>query len=99
VSQLVVEEVVRNLIEHTPRDACVEEVSVAIAIADDHVDVVIDDRRPSFDPGDAPPLDTGAPLDERSAGGMGLHLVREMTDVLDYERTDDGNRLTARIGR
>ena len=30
---------------------------------------------------------------------MGLHLVREMTDVLDYERTDDGNRLTARIGR
>jgi len=98
-SQLVVEEIVRNLIEHTPPYATDEMVDVAIAVTAQRVTVVIEDRRPPFDPSNAPPLDVDAPLERRQPGGMGLHLVRTMADELTYETGSDGNRLTAIISR
>ena len=99
VSHLVIEEVVRNLIVHTPPYASDELVTVVITVAADAVTVVIEDQRPSFDPFDAPALDTSAPLDDRRPGGMGLHLVRNLTDGLSYEGGGDGNRLTAVVSR
>jgi anti-sigma regulatory factor (Ser/Thr protein kinase) len=99
VSQLVIEETVRNLIEHTPPYAQDETATVTIAVTPQTVTVVVEDQRPSFDPFDAPPLDTNAPLAERRTGGMGLHLVRNLTDQLTYERAGDRNRLTAVVSR
>lgn len=98
-AQLVIEEIVRNLIEHTPPYATDETVTIDLAAGPDRVTVTIEDRRPPFDPSDAPPLDTAAPLAERSTRGMGLHLVRRMTDDLVYERVGDRNRLTASVAR
>jgi serine/threonine-protein kinase RsbW len=99
VSTLVVEEIVRNLIEHTPPFAHDETATVTITVDAHRVTVVIEDRRPPFDPFAAPPFDIAAPLEQRRAGGMGLHLVRTMTDELTYEAGDDHNRLTAVISR
>ena len=99
VSQLVVEEIVRNLIEHTPPYAKDETFTVQLTISPANVTVVIEDSRPRFDPLDAPALDTDAPLDERRRGGMGLHLVRNLTDELTYDSHDDCNRLTAVVSR
>ncbi|MEO5840763.1 MAG: ATP-binding protein [Acidimicrobiales bacterium] len=99
VSQLVVEEIVRNLIEHTPPYAQEETATVTITVAAHLVTIVIEDQRRPFDPTEAPKLDVDAPLDERRSGGMGLHLVRNMTDELTYEVADDRNRLTAVISR
>jgi len=38
-----------------------------------------------FDVTRAPAVDVDKPLDEREAGGLGLHLVRQMVDTLQYE--------------
>ena len=38
-----------------------------------------------FDPTGAPAIDTGLPLEQREAGGMGLHLVRNVVDSIEYE--------------
>jgi serine/threonine-protein kinase RsbW len=54
---------------------------------------VADDARP-FNPLLAPPPDTSAPLEVRQPGGLGIALVRALTDELTYERRDDRNRLT-----
>ena len=99
VTRLVIEEIVRNLIEHTPPYASDEEVSVQIDVESAVVRVVIEDARPPFNPVDAPRLDVDAPLGARRAGGMGLHLVRNLTDELTYERDGDRNRLTAAVAR
>ena len=99
VSQLVIEEIVRNLIVHTPPYARDETATVAIEVATHTVTVVIEDQRPFFDPFAAPSLDTDAPLEQRKIGGIGLHLVRSMTDELTYEAVGDRNRLTAVIAR
>lgn len=99
VTNLVVEEIVLNLVEHTPPYALDEAVTVSITVAPARVVLTIEDERPPFAPGDAPDLDVAAPLGERRAGGMGLHLVRAMTDELSYERVGERNRLVAAVSR
>jgi anti-sigma regulatory factor (Ser/Thr protein kinase) len=47
-----------------------------------------------FDVTQAPPLDTTRPLTERGRGGMGLHLVKQMADSLDYQYQDRTSTIT-----
>jgi anti-sigma regulatory factor (Ser/Thr protein kinase) len=56
------------------------------------VAILEDDGRP-FNPLDAPPFDPDAPLEERREGGMGIHMVRSLTDEQTYERRGGRNRL------
>lgn len=53
---------------------------------------VADDARP-FNPLLAPAPDTTSPLEVRQPGGLGIALVRALTDEMEYERRDDRNRL------
>lgn len=45
----------------------------------------------SFDPTAGAAPDIEAELDDRSIGGLGMFLVREMTDTQHYERTNGEN--------
>lgn len=56
----------------------------------------IADDGPPFDPLALPAPDTGAGIDERAIGGLGIHLVREMMDEVSYAYEDGRNRLTFR---
>lgn len=99
VGQMVVEEIVRNLIEHTPPSADDEWARIEMRLSPTEVTVVVEDGRPPFSPLDGPELDVDTPLEGRRPGGMGLHLVRTLTDALTYERVGDRNRLTAVVAR
>ena len=52
------------------------------------------DHAPAFDPTLVPMPDITAPLGERPLGGMGVFLMRELTDAMTYQRTRHGNELT-----
>jgi anti-sigma regulatory factor (Ser/Thr protein kinase) len=54
------------------------------------------DRGREFDPLGTPPADVASDLDQRRIGGLGIHLVRTLTDHLAYDRRDGTNRLTFR---
>jgi len=47
-----------------------------------------------FDPTTAPPADTSLPLEERTPGGLGIHLIRSMVDTIDYEYVNRESRIT-----
>ncbi|WP_460032926.1 ATP-binding protein [Megalodesulfovibrio paquesii] len=47
----------------------------------------------AFDPLALPGPDLAADLDEREPGGLGVHLVRQMTNSLEYSREADTNLL------
>lgn len=47
-----------------------------------------------FDPLNRDTPDTEQDIEERPVGGLGIFLVREMSDSLDYEREGDANVLT-----
>lgn len=48
-----------------------------------------DDAR-LFDPTAVPPPDINLPLEERPLGGLGVHMMRQLTDELNYSVNKDG---------
>lgn len=53
------------------------------------------DDAPPFDPTTVPPPDINLPLEERPLGGLGIHMMRQLTDELLYRVTAGGqNELT-----
>ena len=92
--RLAVEEAVVNVIEYAyPADT---EGSVDITMMfDGHwLKVVIDDSGVAFDPTIEKKADTTLSVEERRVGGLGIHLVRELMDSINYERIDGHNILT-----
>ena len=59
---------------------------------------LIDNGRP-FDPSAAPPPDLTGSIEEREAGGLGIHLIRNMVDRVEYRRADGQNRLRIETAR
>jgi serine/threonine-protein kinase RsbW len=56
--------------------------------------IILRDQAPPFDPTTAPPPDLTTPLHERRMGGLGVHLMRALTDSLAYRaRPGGGNEL------
>lgn len=97
VARLVVEEAVRNVVEHGTGGT--DPIRIELDCDDRWVGVTVVDDGDPFDPADAPPLDVDAPYEQRGHRGMGVHLMRELADELVYERAGGRNRLVARIDR
>jgi anti-sigma regulatory factor (Ser/Thr protein kinase) len=91
---LALEEVVANAIRHGYGDGAEGAVRVAVAEEEGRLVAVVEDNAAPFDPFALPPPDTAAPLEDRSVGGLGVHLVRTLMDEARYDRTADGNRIT-----
>jgi anti-sigma regulatory factor (Ser/Thr protein kinase) len=56
---------------------------------------VTDDGHP-FNPLELPEPNTHLPVEDRPIGGLGIHLLKKMSDRMAYARTDGKNRLTLR---
>jgi serine/threonine-protein kinase RsbW len=91
---LAIEELVMNCINYGYDDAGEHIIVIAISITDQVLTMtVIDDGHP-FDPLAAPSPDLSLDLQDRPIGGLGIFLLRELCDQINYERRDDTNRLT-----
>jgi anti-sigma regulatory factor (Ser/Thr protein kinase) len=56
--------------------------------------IVIVDSGVIFDPTLVEKADTTLSAEERKIGGLGIYLVREFMDSINYERVDGNNILT-----
>jgi anti-sigma regulatory factor (Ser/Thr protein kinase) len=48
----------------------------------------------AFDPTTVPAIDVEKPIGEWQPGGLGLHLVRQMADTLQYEYAERRSTIT-----
>jgi len=93
---LALDEILTNIISYAYADQGNHEIVVRLSQqARTLIAEVEDDGRP-FNPLEVPPPDLDAALADRPIGGLGLHLVRRVTDGLDYERAAGKNRLVLR---
>src|SRR5690606_37818280 len=70
-------------------------VTVCVEADGDDILVQLIDDAPLFDPTSVPPPDINLPLEDRPLGGLGVHMMRQLTDELRYRTTVDGkNELT-----
>lgn len=58
-----------------------------------HVEVSVLDRGPPFNPLEAPLPELETPLEEKEEGGLGIFLLRQIVDSLDYDRREGMNIL------
>ena len=92
--ELALEEFVMNVVMHGQAAADSKTIWLELDDDPDQVRMVFEDDCAAFDPTSLDTPDTSLGVDERDIGGLGIHLVREMMDRVDYARTDGRNRLT-----
>jgi anti-sigma regulatory factor (Ser/Thr protein kinase) len=99
-AQLLLEEIVTNVVRHAFGGDPSRGVRVQLTLDDDVVTLVVEDEGEPYAPfTQAPAPDLTAPLEQRRAGGLGVHLVRRMADEAVYERADGANRVRMRVNR
>ena len=92
--QLALEELACNVINHGFGEEG-HQFEISISSSPDSVAVeVVDGARPYNPLAQTPQPDLDADLEDRRVGGLGVYLVREMSDEIHYRREDGKNRLT-----
>ena len=94
--RLAVEEAVVNVIEYAYPHGTEGSVDITMMSDGHRLKVVIDDSGMAFDPTAEKKVDTTLSAEERQVGGLGIHLVRELMDSINYERVKGHNILTLR---
>jgi len=93
---LSLEEIICNVISYAYDDENEHEINISVWLEDGELTAEVkDDGRP-FNPLEIPEPDIGLPLDERPIGGLGMHLVRNLMDRLEYSRLGDKNILVVK---
>jgi len=91
--QLAVDEAFTNIASYAYEDE-VGNVQIRISVNGEAVVVSLIDSGKPFDPLKIEPPDITLGIDERKVGGLGIYLIRKMTDSVTYERKDGQNILT-----
>lgn len=90
--QLALEELFVNFVSHGQSpDGC---MTIRLACSRQRLHVETRDDGIPFDPLQAETPDIQAPLEVRPIGGLGIYLLREIGDQLDYRHADGQNIVT-----
>ena len=93
---LAIEESVVNVMSYAYPVGTVGDVSIEAQVNEEQLVFVISDRGYPFDPTTQQEADTSLKAEQRPIGGLGIHLVRQIMDSIDYEHKDGMNILTLR---
>jgi serine/threonine-protein kinase RsbW len=96
LANLVIEELVTNCIKYGYEDASEHVVEVKLQLAANELAVTVTDDGQPFNPLELPAPNLQAPVESRPIGGLGIHLVRQMSDRMEYVRDNGKNRVTVR---
>lgn len=92
--KLAVDEACTNVIKHGYKGMDPGSIILSFRIEPDRIMVQITDFGHVFEPADAPKPDVEAALADRPLGGLGLFLIYQTMDNIEYESSEDGNTLT-----
>ena len=93
---LAIEEAVVNVMNYAYPEGSYGTVNIEVQANDVSLKYVISDSGKHFDPTNVASVDTTLSAEERSIGGLGIFLVRQLMDSVNYERIGGFNVLTLR---
>jgi anti-sigma regulatory factor (Ser/Thr protein kinase) len=99
---LIVEELFSNTVRHGHGGDSDAPVRVALSVAVEHVTLHYEDAAPPFDPLQhvhTTPRELDAEIDQRGIGGLGMHLVAQLAERIDYSYAEGCNRLQLLLRR
>ena len=92
--RLAVEEAVVNVIDYAYPVGVEGDIEVCMMTDGKCLKVVITDSGVPFDPTLIEDVDISLSAEERQVGGLGIHLLREIMDSVNYEHLNGRNTLT-----
>ena len=93
---LAIEEAVVNVMNYAYPAGEKGDVDIEAMINDEYLVFVISDSGTPFDPTAKAEVDTTLSVEERGIGGLGIHLIRQIMDTINYKRVEGKNVLTLR---
>ena len=91
--KLAVEEAVTNVIDYAYPVGTKGDINILIEADNAQIRFIITDTGSDFDPTSVSKADTTLSLEERPIGGLGVFLVRNLMDSINYERNEGKNIL------
>ena len=93
---LAMEEAVVNIVNYAYPVGTRGTIHIEAQANDERLRFTITDSGKPFDPTARKEVDTTLSAEERPIGGLGIHLIRQIMDSMNYERLDGKNILTLR---
>jgi serine/threonine-protein kinase RsbW len=92
--QIALDEMVSNVIKYAWPEGGSHEIGVRITVSSGQVAIEIADDGRTFDPRDVPAPPPPPPGQRPRPGGVGIHLLKQFMERIDYARVDGRNHLT-----
>lgn len=96
---LTVEEMGSNIVKYAYDDNDEHEIHLHMVATHDVVEITFEDDGHAFDPTQQPPPDMEKIVAAPKSGGLGIELVRRISEKMHYFRQNNRNRLTVAIRR
>ena len=91
---LALEEAVVNVMKYAYPEGEEHKIALSVKLTDNRLMFKLIDAGKPFDPTVVPDADVSLSAEERQIGGLGIFLVRQIMDVVEYRRIDGKNILT-----
>ena len=91
---LVLEEAVSNVIFYAYPKEEHQEIVLIAKMSNKSLIFVLTDSGKEFDPTQAPDTDVALSAEERKIGGLGIFLIRQIMNKVEYQRIEGKNVLT-----
>lgn len=92
--QLAFDELLTNIISYGFLDGGRHKIAASLRFEGGAITAEIVDDGIAFDPLAQPMPNLDQTLEEREIGGLGIHFIRNVMDIVDYRRSDGLNHLT-----
>ena len=90
---LALEEAVSNVILYAYGEEKQKEIFLSANMSDNNLTFVLTDYGKEFDPTKVPDADVTLSAEEREIGGLGIFLIRQIMNTIEYQRVDGKNVL------
>ena len=90
---VALEEILTNIISYGYTDNKEHDILIRLSCTEGEVIAEVEDNGRPFNPLEVAEPDTSKPLEDRSVGGLGIHLARKLMDELAYRRQEGKNLL------
>ena len=97
--EMVIEEMATNAIKYAFHSTSKGTITIEGSATPDRAELIIEDDGDAFNPTEAPDPDVNRALEDMPIGGLGIHLVRELTDGFEYERINALNQVRVWVKR
>ncbi|MDR2268058.1 MAG: ATP-binding protein [Holosporaceae bacterium] len=94
---LILDEMITNVINYAYPDGGEHTFILKIEKINDRINISLVDNGVPFDPLSLGDPDTESSIEERQIGGLGIFIVKQLSEIVEYSRIDDKNNLDIKV--